>query len=97
VEEEAATSDQNVSEKRNLEDRIVAIFSATENSFDTKPEEEQIGESIDDLCEIDGGIVILLGREGNAPVLVFMSGQRPDNNNNNIHRYTPPRTSSRSR
>jgi hypothetical protein len=76
VEEEAATSDQKVSEKRNLVDRIVAIFPAIENSFDTKPEEEQIGESIDDLGEIDGGIVILLGREGNAPVLVFMSGQQ---------------------
>jgi len=52
------------------------VFPATENSFDTKPEEEQIGESIDDLCGIDGGIVVLFWREGNTPVLVSSGQQR---------------------
>ena len=59
VEHEAADANQEITKISNGEYRVMAIFSAASDAFPGKIEEEKIGQSIDDLSGVVGGIIFL--------------------------------------
>jgi hypothetical protein len=59
VEQEAAGPDEQVSAEGDLEDHVVSIFAAVEKAFESEPQEQQVGQGIDNFGEIDGRVVVL--------------------------------------
>jgi len=59
MEQEAAHSHNEVAQKRNCEDLIVSIETATYDSLDTQPHKCEIRQGVDNLRRIHGRIVVL--------------------------------------
>lgn len=59
MEQEATGADQQVSNKGDGEYGIVAMFATIEDTFEGKEDEHEICQSIDDLCRVRSGIVVL--------------------------------------
>ena len=59
VEHEAAKADQKIAKVRNLEDGVMAMFSAAFDALVGEIDEHEVGQGVDDLGGIVGGIVVL--------------------------------------
>ena len=60
VEEEAASSDNQVPDEGDEENVIVSILYAVVDATEGQPDEEKVGQGVDDLSRVDGGIVVLV-------------------------------------
>lgn len=60
MEEEAASSNNQVPNESNEEDMIMSILYAVGNATEGQPDEEQVGQGVDNLSRVDGGIVVLV-------------------------------------
>ena len=59
MEEEAPCANKHVPNESDQEDIIVAVLNAAYDALDSEVNEDQIGESIDNLCRVPCCIVIL--------------------------------------
>lgn len=59
MEQEATGSYNEVTQKGNGEDLIVSIAATTDNALDTQPHKQEICQGIDNLCGVNGRIVVL--------------------------------------
>ena len=59
MEEEAPCANKHISNKSHEEDIIVAMPDAAYDALDSKVNEDQVGESVDNLCRVSRCIVIL--------------------------------------
>jgi hypothetical protein len=59
VEEEAARPDNQISSKGDHEDLIVSMAQTAADALDSEPHKQQVGQGVDDLGGVDGGIVVL--------------------------------------
>lgn len=75
MEQEASGADEQIPEEGDLEDRVMSMLPAVQDSFHTKIQEQEIGEGIDDLCGINGGIIVLFGGAASASALSMSSRQ----------------------
>jgi hypothetical protein len=71
VEEETSTADYQVADKRDEKDIVVAVAQAVRYAFVCEIDEHEVGECIDDLCQVNGCIVIL--RYGGVSILVGLT------------------------
>jgi hypothetical protein len=55
----AATANHNIAYESNQEDGIVTILEAISNSLNAKGYEQEVGERVDNLCAVNGSIVVL--------------------------------------
>jgi hypothetical protein len=62
VEQETPRSHDEIPQISDFEDSIMSMTTTTEEPFDTKPHEQQVGQGVDDLGGVFGGIVVLMGR-----------------------------------
>lgn len=60
VEEETASSDNQVPDEGDEEDVIMAILYTVGDTTEGQPDEEKVGQCVDDLSRVDGGIVVLV-------------------------------------
>jgi len=60
VEEETASSDDQVADEGDEEDMIMAILYTVGDTTEGQPDEEKVGQGVDDLSRVDGGIVVLV-------------------------------------
>jgi hypothetical protein len=60
MEEEAADADKEQHDEGGDPHLIVAILNAASNAFDGKVDEEEVGERVDNLCNIVSRIVVLI-------------------------------------
>ena len=60
VEKETASSDDQVPDESNEEDVVMSILYAVVDATEGQPDEEKVGQGVDDLSRVDGGIVILV-------------------------------------
>ena len=69
MEQEAAGSDNEVADEGDEEDGVVAIFETVRYSAKGQNHKEEVGQGIDYLGRVNGGIVVLIRRQsrpGNA-------------------------------
>lgn len=59
MEQKTARADNEISTESDQEDLIMSIATAAQNTLDAQPHEEQVGQGVDDLRRVNGGIVIL--------------------------------------
>jgi hypothetical protein len=59
VEEEAASSDNQVTDEGDEEDAVVSILSAVVDTAEGQPNKKEVGQGVDYLRRVDGGIVVL--------------------------------------
>lgn len=60
MEQEAARPYNQVTQKGNSEDLIVSIAATTDDALDTQPHKQEVCQGIDNLCGVNGRIVVLL-------------------------------------
>ena len=60
VEEEAASSDNQVPDEGDEENVIVSILYAVVDATEGQPDKQKVGQGVDNLSRVDGGIVILV-------------------------------------
>lgn len=60
MEEKAASANNQVANKGDEEDLVVSVFQTIVYSPKSQPDKEKVGQGVDYLGRVDGGIVILL-------------------------------------
>jgi hypothetical protein len=60
VEEEAASSDNQVADEGDEEDVIVSILYTVVDATEGQPDKEKVGQGVDNLSRVNGGIVVLV-------------------------------------
>ena len=59
MEQETTRPHYQVTTKGHQEDLVMLIAPAADNTFDTQPHEQEIRQSINDLCRVNSGIIVL--------------------------------------
>lgn len=59
MEQEAPGADEQVAVESDQENMVMLVTEATQNTLDAQPHEHEVCQSIDDLREVDSGIVVL--------------------------------------
>lgn len=59
MEQKTARSYNQIAQKGNSEDLVVSISATADDALDTQPHEQEVCQGIDNLCGINGRIVIL--------------------------------------
>jgi hypothetical protein len=59
MEQETARSYNQIAQKGNGEDLVVSISATADDALDTQPHKQEVCQGIDNLCGINGRIVIL--------------------------------------
>lgn len=70
MEQETAGADNKIATESDQKDLIMSIATTAKNTLDAQPHEEQVGQGVDDLCRVNGGIVIL----GVSAIAAFSRG-----------------------
>lgn len=61
MEQKTAGADKQIATESDQEDLVMSISTAAEDTLDAQPHEEQVGQGVDDLGRVNGGIVVLGG------------------------------------
>jgi hypothetical protein len=67
MKQETAKSNREISSVGNRKDSVMSILVTADESFICQPNEQQIGQSVDNLGSIDGGIVVLYNHQQKIP------------------------------
>lgn len=59
MEQEAARADYKIATESDQEDLIMSVATTADDALDTQPHEKQVGQGVDDLGGVNGGIVVL--------------------------------------
>ena len=60
MEEEAASSNNQVTDEGNKEDAVVTVLYAVVDATEGQPDKQEVGQGVDNLSRVDGGIVVLV-------------------------------------
>lgn len=86
MEEKTARANHQISAESDQEDLVMLIAATADDPLDAQPHEEQVGQGIDNLGGVDGGIVILARWSASpAHVVSLETSESREVNNTSSH------------